>query len=220
MWSALKESGCLFVELGESSWNNKYDGTLERFVLGMMDRGWILRERIVISKNSSTTSRKKSWAPSHTMMYFFSKSDEYKFDRDRIRRPFENGLPRVQIYDRQQKIGNPVFPDERGKIANNIIEVKNEKWMIQLEKKIGKSVEHPAVFSRDLPVEPILATTDEGDVVLDCFSGTGTTGVVCIQTNRKYIGIEVNEVFANLSRVRLSEAEKEHQKQLVKLQRG
>ena len=41
----------------------------------------------------------------------------------------------------------------------------------------------------------VLSSTQEGDVVLDMFNGSGTTGVVSVRNNRKYIGIELKEYF-------------------------
>jgi DNA modification methylase len=53
-------------------------------------------------------------------------------------------------------------------------------------------------------LRPILAgASDPGDLVVDPFAGSGTTGVVCIETGRRYIGVELSETFASLARNRL-----------------
>ena len=210
---ALKDDGCLFVELGDAARGNTYSGILERYVLGMIERGWYLRERLVVARNQVATNRMKTWAAAYSMMYFFSKSESYKFNRDNIRRPYDGErLPRASIYTkRADYIGSPTFPNSKGKVANNIIKTKAEKWISHLTKRTGLEVSHPAPFSRDVVVEPIKATTDPGDVVLDCFSGSGTTGVVCIQTGRRYVGIELNPVYAEMSRVRLNAAQTDHE---------
>ena len=211
----LKKDGCLFVEIGDAATGNTYSGILERFVLGMISRGWMLRERLIVSREQSASNRTKTWSPAYSMMYFFTKSKDYKFDRDSIRRPYEGErLPRAAIYTkRTDMVGSPTFPNENGKIANNIIKTKSEKWISKLTQRTGLNISHPAPFSRDVVVEPILATTEVGDVVLDCFSGSGTTGVVCIQTDRRYIGLELNPVYAEMSRVRLNAAEEDHEQQ-------
>ena len=46
--------------------------------------------------------------------------------------------------------------------------------------------------------------SNEGDIILDPFMGTGTTGVACINTDRDFIGIELNEDYFNIARQRLS----------------
>ena len=52
----------------------------------------------------------------------------------------------------------------------------------------------------------ILHCTDEGDTVLDCFGGSGSTAVACIETNRDYILIEREEKYVNISKERIQNA--------------
>jgi len=63
--------------------------------------------------------------------------------------------------------------------------------------------EHPAVFPRELPYRLIKLYTWEGDVVLDPFSGSGTTLVVGVELGRKVVGIEIEERFCELAVRRL-----------------
>ena len=51
--------------------------------------------------------------------------------------------------------------------------------------------------------------TNEGDLVLDFTMGSGSTGVACLNTNRKFIGIELNEKYFNIAKERIEDAEKE-----------
>jgi DNA modification methylase len=69
------------------------------------------------------------------------------------------------------------------------------------------TIRHPAPFNKALPTYFINLLTDEGDVVLDVFSGIGTTGLGC--NNREYIGFELNEKYAEFSKKRLSGEELE-----------
>ena len=48
-------------------------------------------------------------------------------------------------------------------------------------------------------------SSNENDVVLDCFMGSGSTGVACLQTNRNFIGIELDEKYYNIAKKRCSE---------------
>ena len=49
--------------------------------------------------------------------------------------------------------------------------------------------------------------SDEGDVVMDNCMGSGTTGVACVNTNRKFIGIEQEEKYFEISKMRIEEAQ-------------
>ena len=51
----------------------------------------------------------------------------------------------------------------------------------------------------------ITNSTDKGDVVFDCFMGSGSTGIACIETNRSFIGIEKDETYFNLAKKRIND---------------
>ena len=63
------------------------------------------------------------------------------------------------------------------------------------------TIRHPAPYHKDLPTYFINLLTDEGDTILDVFSGIGTTGLGC--DDRNYIGFELNEKYAEFSKQRL-----------------
>lgn len=65
------------------------------------------------------------------------------------------------------------------------------------------SIDHFAVFPTKLIMPCVLASTRPGDYVLDPFFGSGTVGVVCEQTRRHYIGIELHPAYARLAAERL-----------------
>lgn len=71
------------------------------------------------------------------------------------------------------------------------------------EKEFGK---HPTQKPVALLERIILASTDEGDLVFDPFSGSSTTGVAAINTHRKFVGTELESEFINLSIARLKRA--------------
>ena len=54
----------------------------------------------------------------------------------------------------------------------------------------------------------IKQSTNEEEVVLDCFMGSGSTGVACMNTNRKFIGMELDENYFNIAKQRIEEASK------------
>ena len=63
---------------------------------------------------------------------------------------------------------------------------------------------HPTEKPVDLLEDLILTYTNEGDLVLDFTMGSGSTGVACLQTNRKFIGIELDEKYYNIAKKRCS----------------
>ena len=65
--------------------------------------------------------------------------------------------------------------------------------------KMLHSCEKPVPLLTDL----ILELTDENNIILDCFMGSGSTGEACLNANRKFIGIELDEKYFNIAKDRL-----------------
>ena len=70
--------------------------------------------------------------------------------------------------------------------------------------KTGK-IKHPAVFPLDLALDQIKSWSNDGDIVLDPFMGSGTTGIACKNLNRNFIGIELDNNYFNIAKERLEE---------------
>lgn len=71
----------------------------------------------------------------------------------------------------------------------------------------GKSCLHPTQKPVDLLEYLIRTYTNENDLVLDFTMGSGSTGVACMNTNRKFIGIELDEKYFNIAKDRIEAAE-------------
>lgn len=75
-------------------------------------------------------------------------------------------------------------------------------WTFKAETTLSKI--HPGAFPEELPSRIIQQMTYEGDLVLDIFSGTGTTAVAAKKLNRRYIGFELSEVYHKFALNRLN----------------
>ena len=76
---------------------------------------------------------------------------------------------------------------------------RNNWWYIPPQ----KGSDHPAVFPEKLAIDHILSWSNEGDVVLDPFMGSGTTAIACIKTNRNYIGFELSKDYCDIAIARI-----------------
>jgi site-specific DNA-methyltransferase (adenine-specific) len=79
------------------------------------------------------------------------------------------------------------------KVFRNRLDNVKSIWDINPDKKN----KHPAPFPSELVKNCILLSTNEGDIVLDPFSGSGTTCNVAKELNRNYIGFEISEDYIN-----------------------
>lgn len=74
----------------------------------------------------------------------------------------------------------------------------------------GSSKHHPTEKNHKLLEELILDNTTEGDTVLDTCMGSGSTGIVAIQNNRNFIGIELDETYFNIAKERIEHLQQEN----------
>jgi DNA modification methylase len=92
-----------------------------------------------------------------------------------------------------------------GKIPTNVFTFQTA-GVLRGEGYVGS--EHPAAFHPDLPKWFIKWLTDENDVVLDPFIGSGTVAEVCIEMNRNYIGIELNKNYEDIINQRIKNSKR------------
>ena len=85
------------------------------------------------------------------------------------------------------------------KIAGNIFTYVVGKMKADQEAK-----GHSAPFPLKLATDHIISWSNEGDTILDPFMGSGTTGVACLNTNRNFIGIELDKEYFKLAQNRIN----------------
>ena len=88
-----------------------------------------------------------------------------------------------------------------GKFPGNIMEVKKPS---KEEKGVGN--QHLTVKPVALLKHLIHLFSKEGQIVLDPFNGSGSTGIACVQSNRYYIGIEIDPMYVKISKERIKNA--------------
>lgn len=90
---------------------------------------------------------------------------------------------------------------------------KYKSNVLQYKKDYGgyHPTQKPVALMKDL----IRTYTNEGETVLDFTMGSGTTGVACVKTNRKFIGIERDETYFNIAKERIDNAVEEEKWKLI-----
>lgn len=145
--------------------------------------GWILRNDIIWKKpNAKPESAKDRFMSTYEHLFMFSKRPKYYFDLDAVRA------------HRAPKRDLTLFDDEGPWRLPN----PGDVWEVPITPFPGA---HFATQPIDLATRAILAGSRSGGIVLDPFSGSGTTGAAALQVwpARRYIGIDINEEYLNLS---------------------
>ena len=151
-----------------------------------------------ISWDAPTAPMGKSLQPSHYGVLFYTK-EEKGTKINELRYPHRR--------DRKQGF---LLKDYGGKKASlhPFGPLVSDVWTdIHRVKHNSKRDPHPCQLPLHLMDRIILLTTDENDIVLDPFSGTGTTAISAKRLGRKYIGFELDRTYAEISKQKLEQVE-------------
>lgn len=175
-----------------------------RVALALQDDGWYLRQDIIWHKpNPMPESVTDRCTKSHEYIFLLSKSPRYYFDYEAIKEPVAASSVARLAQDLELQKGSDRAHGFKNMKAVGSAENRNKRsvWTVPT---VGYEGAHFATFPPDL-IEPcILAGSRVGDVVLDPFNGSGTTGQVALQWNRQYVGCELNPDYIALTHKRLA----------------
>jgi len=122
---------------------------------------------------------KKRWSRKHDSILFYTKSDKYTFN-----------VPKERIYYKKRFFTDRI--DERGQHYADVQPV--DWWQIKAVINLSNErLDYPTQKPEALLEKIILASSNEGDIVLDAFCGSGTTLAVAQRLGRRWIGIDISE---------------------------
>lgn len=187
---------------------------------------WIVNDSVVLGSESGTSFRQAlsfkeiGFCLNDTMIW---EKDTFSFpDNNRYRGVFEymfiltKGKPKTVnlIEDRLNRYaGSSVHGTSRGKDGKTFQKSKSGKSFVkdvgvrfnvwhQISEK-NNLFDHPAPFPLRLAQDHIVSWSNENDIILDPFLGSGTTAVAAKQLGRKFIGIELSEKYCEIAKDRL-----------------
>ena len=188
----LKDTGSMFIVIGDSFHDGCLQSIPHRFTIGLVERGWILRNTIIWSKtNPKPQSSKNNLTPTYEFIFHLVKTRDYKYEHTLApqkdskvdaRVPRHRGLDKKKVY--------PYIPRD-GKNLGDFWTEDVVRAAVAKNSRTELSLEHPAPFPTDIIRLPILQTTAEHDLVLDPFMGSGTTGKVANAMDRLFVGYDI-----------------------------
>lgn len=136
------------------------------------------------------------WGRSHESILHLRKTGEFSLRVDNVRIPYGNHTLKYPIHPQAEtsNFGNGKnrehwTPNPLGAKPKDVIEIPTTC------NGMGEKTPHPTQKPEELLRRLVLASSDEGQVVLDPFSGSGTTSVVAEQLGRKWLGCELNSQY-------------------------
>jgi DNA modification methylase len=172
-----------------------------RVAFALMDDGWVLRSEVIWAKpNPMPESVLDRPTRSHEQLFMLTKGPRYYYDAAAIAEPAIEAGRIVSAYPDAAKVHQtgPFIRNRPGLVDRAVPALRNKRdvWEIA-PAHFGDA--HFAVMPDALARPCILSSSRPGDVVLDPFSGSGTTGMVATQEGRKYVGIDLNADYLDLS---------------------
>ena len=197
-----------------------------RVAFALQSDGWYLRQDIIWHKpNPMPESVKDRCTKSHEYIFLLTKSAKYYYNIDAIKekatwvenrssgmeRNAESYRNKVKYNDTNYGGGGTSFKGHSGNYKANgkLINpdgLRNKRSVWSINTKPYKEA-HFAVFPPKLPELCIKAGSAEGDIILDPFFGSGTTGWVAQRLGRKWIGIELNPEYIKIANKRFQQQE-------------
>lgn len=168
-----------------------------RVAFALQDDGWILRNDVIWAKpNAMPESVRDRLGNRHEHLFMLTKSRRYWFNLDAIREPHAASTVAASARKRipytapgQRSNLKTRGMHERGKNPGDVWNITTKPFRDA----------HFAVFPPEIPDRCIRAGCKPGGVVLDPFSGSGTTGMAALALGRKYVGIDLNAEYLDLS---------------------
>ena len=163
----------------------------------LIDNGMDYKNWILWNKQDGLSAPKTKFVNGSEAILFFSKGNPI-FNFNDIREPYKS-IDRMAHAAKKGiiKNGKRWFPNPNGSLCRDVWEFSSERHNQKLN---GKTQKMPHLTPKPVAlIERIIkASSNEGDIVLDCFMGSGTTAIACINLNRQYIGCEYNEEYYKL----------------------
>lgn len=197
MHRILKPTGSIYLQM---------DTRINHWLRCVMDNVFDysnFRNEIVWCYSTASTPHVKQFPRNHDVILWYSKSNEWVFNKDCIREPFKNGKPNGGSKWLKE---NETLKDWRNKQADKG-KIPFDWW--DKIYKIGTSFENKG-YDTQKPkalIERIIkASSNEGDLVADFYLGSGTTAEICKDLNRNFIGCDINPRAIEIALQRLNDA--------------
>jgi len=208
LFRVTKDGGVVVWVVGDAIIDGSETGTSLKQALYFKEIGFNIHDTMIYKKNGSPYPEKTRYFQNFEYMFVFSK-----------------GTPKTVnlIQDRKNKWlgswGKRSTRDKDGGLhqASEIVckeyGTRFNIWEINsgagFSTKDEIAYQHPAIFPESLAQDHIISWSNEGDTVLDCFMGSGTTGKMAVNTNRNFIGIEISSEYMKISEKRIHDAQQQ-----------
>lgn len=167
--------------------------------------GWYLRQDIIWNKpNPMPESVTDRCTKSHEYIFLLSKSQKYFYDHEAIKENSSESSKQRLSQDIKNQEGSKRVPFKTNGTMKAVgSEARNKRSVWTVTTKPYKEA-HFATYPPELITPCVLAGSRPGEIVLDPFTGAGTTAMVAKENSRGFIGCELNPEYLEIARNRIA----------------
>lgn len=188
----LKKTGSLYI------FNTPYNSA---YILNhLVSKGLIFQNWITWDKRDGLGAATQRYSNGQETILFFTKGEEHVFNYNDIRLPYES-TDRIEHAKKKGilKNGKRWFPNEGGRLCGEVWHITSERHKKKINGRTQK-MSHLTPKPLDLVERIIKASSNPGDLVLDCFVGSGTTAVAARKLGRNFLCCDADRNYAELAR--------------------
>jgi DNA modification methylase len=208
LFRVTKQGGVLVWIVGDATKNGSESGTSFRQALYFIEVGFNLHDTMIYSSRKPPLTHNR-YEQEFEYMFVFSKGRPNTFNPIKIKTNFAGDIKKFnygKITDAKKEKADAVrWRDE--KLHVNETRIKGNIWNYATGMNGSSKDElaflHPAIFPEKLAEDHIVSWSNEGDIVYDCFGGSGTTAKMSNKWNRKWILSEISKKYCEIAQKRI-----------------
>ena len=200
LFRVAKEGGVVVWVVSDATINGSETGTSFKQALFFKECGFNLHDTMIYHKHSPPLTHNR-YEQHFEYMFVFSKGKPKTFNPILEKKVWEDN--RKEKVFRREKDGSM----DIGSVNKGDSKIKGNVWKYNIggghvtSDKIA--YRHPAIFPEQLCADHIFSWSNEGDLIYDCFGGSGTTAKMSHLMNRNWILSEISKEYADISEKRI-----------------
>ena len=202
LFRVTKKGGVVVWVVGDATIEGSETGTSFKQALYAKEIGFNLHDTMIWAKDNAVPTQHTRYQNAFEYMFVFSKGKPNTYNEIKDK-PNKNAGKKLGGTKGRTKEG--VKRDLKPVIMSDF-QARFNIWSYTTGRSVASdkiAFEHPAIFPEKLANDHIISWSNEGDTVLDCFMGSGTTGKMALMNNRKFIGIEKDAEYFEIAKQRL-----------------
>lgn len=202
LYRVTKQGGIVVWIVGDATLKGSETGTSFKQALYFKDIGFNLHDTMIYQKENPLPRQKNRYEQAFEYMFVLSKGKPKTTNLIRVpcKQAGRKRLGTARDNNRDSLIKNGESIVSKDKLKSNVWVINSSGYATTKDKI---AFQHPAIFPERLAEDHILSWSNPGDVVLDCFCGSGTTLKMAKVNNRNFIGIDYSDEYVELSKQRL-----------------